>query len=412
MIRADQTDQMANASVPANDARVIGLVSSAHFVSHLYGLLLPPVFALIHSDWGLSYQQLAVVLATYSVVSAAVQTPTGFLVDRLGAGPLLIAGLLLGSAAIAVAALIPSYWALVVCFGVAGLANTVYHPADYAILSHAVARNRMGQAFSIHTFSGLLGFAAAPPLMLISARLWSWRGGLLVAAAIGLAVALVLLAQRHALAAIPGAPAQRQRIPGGEGWRLLMTPAILKNLAFFTMLALAGGGISNFSIVALVALYDTPLWVANSALTGFLFMAALGVLAGGVIADRTRHHTRVAAIGFALSAAVIFAIGTVPLGAMPLIALMAIAGLLSGIIQPSRDMIVRAVTPAGSFGKVFGFVTTGFNVGGVIGPFLFAWFMDRGEPRAIFLAVVAITLVSLLTVSTTRLPAPKPAAAE
>ena len=412
MIRADQTDQMANASVPANDARVIGLVSSAHFVSHLYGLLLPPVFALIHSDWGLSYQQLAVVLATYSVVSAAVQTPTGFLVDRLGASPLLIAGLLLGSAAIAVAALIPSYWALVVCFGVAGLANTVYHPADYAILSHAVARNRMGQAFSIHTFSGLLGFAAAPPLMLISARLWSWRGGLLVAAAIGLAVALVLLAQRHALAAIPGAPAQRQRIPGGEGWRLLMTPAILKNLAFFTMLALAGGGISNFSIVALVALYDTPLWVANSALTGFLFMAALGVLAGGVIADRTRHHTRVAAIGFALSAAVIFAIGTVPLGAMPLIALMAIAGLLSGIIQPSRDMIVRAVTPAGSFGKVFGFVTTGFNVGGVIGPFLFAWFMDRGEPRAIFLAVVAITLVSLLTVSTTRLPAPKPAAAE
>src|SRR5215471_1172452 len=412
MIRADQTDQMANASVPANDARVIGLVSSAHFVSHLYGLLLPPVFALIHSDWGLSYQQLAVVLAIYNVVSAVVQTPTGFLVDRLGAGPLLIAGLLLGSAAIAVAALIPSYWALVVCFGVAGLANTVYHPADYAILSHAVARNRMGQAFSIHTFSGLLGFAAAPPLMLISARLWSWRGGLLVAAAIGLAVALVLLAQRHALAAIPGAPAQRQRIPGGEGWRLLMTPAILKNLAFFTMLALAGGGISNFSIVALVALYDTPLWVANSALTGFLFMAALGVLAGGVIADRTRHHTRVAAIGFALSAAVIFAIGTVPLGAMPLIALMAIAGLLSGIIQPSRDMIVRAVTPAGSFGKVFGFVTTGFNVGGVIGPFLFAWFMGRGEPRAIFLAVVAITLVSLLTVSTTRLPAPKPAAAE
>ncbi|HKF72543.1 MAG TPA: MFS transporter, partial [Stellaceae bacterium] len=254
MIRADQTDQMANASVPANDARVIGLVSSAHFVSHLYGLLLPPVFALIHSDWGLSYQQLAVVLATYSVVSAAVQTPTGFLVDRLGAGPLLIAGLLLGSAAIAVAALIPSYWALVVCFGVAGLANTVYHPADYAILSHAVARKRIGRAFSIHTFSGLLGFAAAPPLMLISSRFWNWRGALLLSAAIGLAVALVLLAQRHALAVTPAAPERRQRIPGGEGWRLLMTPAILKNLAFFTMLALAGGGISNFSIVALVAL--------------------------------------------------------------------------------------------------------------------------------------------------------------
>jgi MFS family permease len=353
-----------------------------------------------------------VVLATYNVVSAAVQTPTGFLVDRLGAGPLLIGGLLLGSVAIAAAALIPSYWALVVCFGVAGLANTVYHPADYAILSHAVAQKRMGQAFSIHTFSGLLGFAAAPPLMLVSARFWGWRGALLVAAAIGLAVALVLLAQRHALAVTPALPAQRKHIARGEGRRLLMTPAILKNLAFFTMLSLAGGGISNFSIVALVALYDTPLWVANSALTGFLFMAALGVLAGGVIADRTRYHTRVAAIGFALSATVISVIGTVPLGAVPLIVLMAIAGLLSGIIQPSRDMIVRAVTPPGSFGKVFGFVTTGFNVGGVIGPLLFGWLMDRGEPRAIFLTVVAITLLSLLTVSTTRVPAPKPAAAE
>jgi len=395
-----------------SDARVIGLVSAAHFVSHLYALLLPPVFALIHSESGLSYRELAAVLASYNMVSAALQTPTGFLVDRLGASRLLIAGLLLGSTAIAVAALIPTYSALVICFGVAGLANTVYHPSDYAILSHAVAQKRIGQAFSIHTFSGLLGFAAAPPLMLISAGLWGWHGALLVSAAIGLVVALVLLAQRHALAVTPTAPAQRQHRPAGAGWRLLMTPAILKNLAFFTMLALAGGGISNFSIVALVALYDTPLWVANTALSGFLLMGALGVLLGGVIADRTRHHTRVAGIGFALSASVILVIGTVALGSAPLIALMGIAGLLSGIIQPSRDMIVRAVTPAGSFGKVFGFVTTGFNLGGVVGPLFFGWLMDRGEPRAIFIAVVAITLVSLLTVSTTRVLAPKPVAAD
>ena len=392
----------------AGDARVIGLVSAAHFVSHLYALLLPPVFVLIHNDSGLSYQELAAVVATYSFVSAALQAPTGFLVDRLGASQLLIAGLLLGSAAIAVAALVPSYWALVACFGVVGLANTVYHPSDYAILSHAVVQKRIGQAFSIHTFSGLLGFAAAPPLMLISARFWGWHGALLIAAAIGLAVALVLVSQRHALAIRPAAPAPHGHRPESAGWRLLMTPAILKNLAFFTMLALAGGGISGFSIVALVALYDTPLWVANTALTTYLFLSALGVLLGGVIADRTHHHTRVAAIGFALSAVVVLVIGTLAVGSVPLIALMAIAGLLSGVIQPSRDMIVRAVTPAGSFGKVFGFVTTGFNVGGVVGPLFFGWLMDRGEPRAIFLAVVGITLLSLLTVSTTRVPAPKP----
>ena len=393
------------------DARVIGLVSAAHFVSHVYVLLLPPLFAFIRSDYGLSYQELAVVLASFNLVSAALQTPTGFLVDRFGAGRLLIAGLLLGAAALTAAALIPTYWALVACFGVAGLANTVFHPSDYTILSHSVAPKRIGQAFSIHTFSGLLGSAAAPPLVLISARLWGWHGALLVSAVIGVAVALVLLAQRRVLLVAP-TPKQRPHLPAGDGWRLLMTPAILRNLAFFTLLALAGGGISNFSIVALVALYNTPLWAANTALSSFLLMGALGVLLGGVIADRTRHHTRVAALGFALSASVILVIGTVALPSALLILLMGLGGLLSGIIQPSRDMIVRAVTPAGSFGKVFGFVTTGFNVGGVVGPLLYGWLMDRGEPRAIFLAVVGITLVSLLTVSTTRVPASKPAAAD
>jgi MFS family permease len=395
----------------ASDARVIGLVSAAHFVSHLYMLLLPPLFAFIRSDYGLSYQELAAVLASFNLVSAALQTPTGFLVDRFGAGRLLIAGLLLGAAALTAAALTPSYWALVVCFGFAGLANTVFHPSDYAILSHSVAQKRIGQAFSIHTFSGQLGSAAAPPLVLISARIWGWHGALLIAAIIGLAVALVLVAHRRMLVAAP-ARKRRAQLPAGDGWRLLMTPAILRNLAFFTLLALAGGGISNFSIVALIALYKTPLWAANAALSGFLLMSALGVLLGGVIADRTRHHTRVAALGFALSASVILVIGTVALPSAMLILLMGLGGLLSGIIQPSRDMIVRSVTPAGSFGKVFGFVTTGFNVGGVVGPLFFGWLMDHGEPRVIFLAVVGITLISLLTVSTTRVPASKPVAAD
>src|SRR5215469_2354334 len=211
----------------AGDTRVIGLVSAAHFVSHVYGLLLPPLFAFIRSDYGLSYQELAVVLASFNLVSAALQTPTGFLVDRFGASRLLIAGLLLGAAALTVAALIPSYWALVACFGVAGLANTVFHPSDYTILSHSVAQKRIGQAFSIHTFSGLLGSAAAPPLMLISSRYLGWHGALLVAAIIGVAVALVLLAQRRVLAAAPTARL-RPHLSPGDGLRLLMTPAILR----------------------------------------------------------------------------------------------------------------------------------------------------------------------------------------
>jgi MFS family permease len=131
-------------------------------------------------------------------------------------------------------------------------------------------------------------------------------------------------------------------------------------------------------------------------------MSALGVLAGGVVADRTRHHNRVAAAGFAASAVIVLVVASVPLGAAALIPLMAVGGLLNGLIMPSRDMIVRAVTPEGSFGKVFGFVSTGFNIGGVVGPLAYGWLMDAGHPRAVFLVVVACTLLSLLAVGTGR----------
>ena len=387
----------------SSDSKVVGLISAAHFVSHLHILVLPPLFAFIRADYGVSYARLGLVLAAFNIVSAALQTPTGFVVDRLGPRRILIGGLALGSSAILLAALVPTYWMLVAMFAVAGLANTVYHPADYAILSHRVAAKRIGQAFSIHTFSGMLGFAAAPASMLFCAQLWGWHGALVAAAVLGYIVGGVLILNRDDLDGAATAKTEEAAAPTpdrGAGWRLLFSPPIIRNLMFFVLLALASGGITNFSVVALGAIYGTPVSVANIALSGFLLMSALGVLLGGVVADRTRHHNRVAVLGFALSAIVVLLVGTVESGAAALIALMAIGGLLNGVIMPSRDMIVRAVTPPGSFGKVFGFVTTGFNIGGVVSPLIFGWLMDQGSPRAIFLLVVGFTVLSLLTVAT------------
>jgi MFS family permease len=61
-------------------------------------------------------------------------------------------------------------------------------------------------------------------------------------------------------------------------------------------------------------------------------------------------------------------------------------------------MIVRSLAPPGSFGKVFGFVTTGFNLGGIVSPLLFGWLMDQGHPRAIFLLGAGCSLLSIPTV--------------
>ena len=386
----------------ARDTRTVGLVSGAHFVSHFYMLLLPPLFPFVRAEYGVNYVELGLALAAFNVVSAGLQTPAGFLTDRIGAPAVLVTGLLLGAGAFALASLVPWFWFLVAMFAVAGLGNAVYHPADYSILSRHVSVQRMGQAFSIHTFAGMLGSAVAPPALLALQGIVGWRGAFMVAALLGIGAAAVLIFRRDAL----GGPIARARnrpaeeAASGDGWKLLFSLPLLLNLAFFVMLAITGGGLQNYSVVALGALYGTPLSIANAALAAYLLMISIGVLLGGLLASRTQRHDLVAVTGLIAVALTTLAIGLVPLGATLLIALMAVGGLCSGLIMPSRDMIVRSLAPPGSFGKVFGFVTTGFNLGGIVSPLLFGWLMDQGHPRAIFLLVAAVSLLSIPMVIT------------
>lgn len=381
----------------ATDTRVIGLVAGAHFVSHLYLLILPPLFPLIRAEFGVSYTELGLALTVFNVISATVQTATGFLVDRVGARAVLVGGLVLGGLALAGTALWPNYWWFVAMFALLGLGNTVYHPSNYSLLSEHVSANRMGQAFSIHTFAGMLGGAVAPALLLSLAAAFGWRGAYLASAALGLGMAALILAFGAVLA---GTGAHRPKPATDDalaeaGWRLLVSAPVLMNVLLFMTLSLAYGGLQNYAVVALEALRGTPLTLANTALTAYLALSALGVLAGGVIATRTARHDLVAVAGLAVAAVTIFTIAAVDVNAAVLVALMLIIGLCNGVIMPSRDLIVRSVTPPGAFGKVFGFVSTGFNIGGMISPLLFGYLMDSGNPRGVFLTAAAFTVVAI-----------------
>jgi FSR family fosmidomycin resistance protein-like MFS transporter len=381
------------------ELRVASLVCGAHFVSHVYFIVLPPLFAFIRADYGVSYADLGIVLAVFGLVSTALQAPAGFLVDRVAPGMTLVLALIVGASGMALAGTVPFYWALVAGWILVGVANTIYHPADYSILSDAIGARRLGQAFSYHTFFGMLGTAVTPAAMLVLADRWGWRGALWGAALLGYGVAAVLIMQRGAFAYRASPRRARERV----GWSLLLSPAILRNVAFFMLLSAAGSGITNFSIVALGALRGTGLGVANVALSTYLATNAAGVLAGGYIAARTQRHHHVALIGFAASGMAVLIIALVPMNAPFLVAVMATAGFLNGIIQPSRDMIVRAVTPEGAFGKVFGFVSVGFSIGGMVAPLIYGWLMDQNAPRLVFLFVVGFTLLALPLVA--RAPA-------
>jgi MFS family permease len=372
--------------------RTLAAISTAHWVSHFHMFVLPMLFPFLKNQLGVGYIELGFALTVFAVISGLTQAPMGYLADHIGARKVLLMGLTVGGFALIMLGLHLSYSWLIASSVLLGLANSVYHPADYAILSAHMDEARMGRAFSIHTFAGYLGGAVAPAIVAALLAMIGGHGALIVSGAIGPLVALLLL-----VVGIPDASAADRRTAGAAAPQPnVITPALIVLTVFFTLLSLSSAGIGNFGVVALMSGYGASFSSANIALTAFLGASAIGVLAGGFLADHTQRHGQVAAACFALNAAVTFVIAAITLPSLLLTVAMAAAGFLGGVITPSRDMLVRNAAPAGAAGRAFGIVSTGFNIGGIVSPLLFGWIMDQNMPHWVFGASVAFMVLTVL----------------
>src|SRR3954453_23522109 len=161
--------------------RTLLAISTAHWVSHFHLMVLPMLFPFLKEQLGVGYIELGFALTVFAVVSGLTQAPMGYLADRVGARKILLAGLTVGGAALIMLGLHLSYASLIAAAVLLGLANSVYHPADYAILSAHMDEARMGRAFSIHTFAGFLGGAVAPAIMAALVAAIGGLGALIVA---------------------------------------------------------------------------------------------------------------------------------------------------------------------------------------------------------------------------------------
>lgn len=395
------------------DVSVTGVVSGGHFMSHYYAMMLPPLFPLLHNDLGVSYTLLGLLLSLKALASGSLQLPLGILVDKYGARVLLLGGFSTILVAFFLVSLSHSFWIIAALFILAGIGNSVFHPADYSILNGTVDGSRIGRAFSAHTFSGHLGTALAPVTILFMIEFFGlgWRGAVMASVAMGLVIVIGLLSQwsliqegdarikkkkQTAMAASPdGVPEQTTLQAVIE---VVKSRPMLFLFLFFGLQMLATGAFKNFAVASLVVLHDTSLSAAGGALTGFLFASAFGVLAGGVLADWNKRHALTASICLLLTAVIAVLVASIDLHYTVLVAVFCLAGWVQGMIRPARDMMIRAASPKGSVGKSYGFVFSGQAIGGTIAPVVFGFMLDMGAAGWVFYTSAIFLVICMFTV--------------
>jgi len=382
------------------DARVIAVVGGAHSLSHFFQLALPPLFPLLRAEFGASYAELGALVGVFYAASGIAQFLAGFAVDRAGARPLLLAGLALLAGGTLLASLAPGVGWLFPVVVLMGIGNGVFHPADFAVLNACIAPARLGHAYSSHAIGGNLGYVVAPMVSFALGAALGWRFALAAMGTLGFVALGVVITQRALLVSHRAADAHLQTVRGSLA--LFVQAPIVLCFAYFVVQAMAGIGLQTFLPTALYAGLDIPLMLATSALTAYLFGGMAGILAGGFLAARTTRHDRIAATGLFAAVVLLVAVGAGMLTAPVVLPMFATIGFAVGVTGPSRDLIVRASTPRGATGRVYGFVYGGLDVGGTIGPALFGLMLDHRLSREVFFAVALCLALAMATVVQVR----------
>jgi len=411
------------------DLEVITLVGLAHGTSHFFHLLLPPLFPTLAAAYGFSYTELGLLVTVFFVISGLGQATAGFVVDRVGAWPVLMAAMGFFALAAAAAAGAQGYAGFVLAAALAGVGNAPFHPADFAILNQRVSVPRLGHAFSVHGISGNLGWAAAPLVVAGVAGLsGSWRWSMAACAAWAVCVAGLLwwraAALRPVAVALPGAAARQApagaaatpRAAAGRGpttapsdstFAFLRLTSVWVCFLFFFWSTCSLAAVQSFIGPALTRLYDEPLpWVAMM-ITGYMVASALGMVVGGFLVESARRLERTIALALGAAALLLLLAGSGWMPAGVAGAMVALAGLGSGLAGPSRDMLIRKAAPPGATGRVYGTVYSGLDVGFAVAAPVFGWLLDHGHATGLFVGSASALLLGVASAAWvgSRLPA-------
>ena len=399
----------APSAVPLRqDARTIALIGLAHGSSHFFHMLLPPLFPWLIGEFGYSYSELGLLVSVFFVVSGVGQALSGFLVDRVGARPVLFFALASFATAGLVAGTAQGYTGLLLAAALAGLGNAPFHPVDFTILNKRVSPQRLGHGFSVHGISGNLGWATAPVFMAgIASATGSWRAACLCGALLALVVLAVMVWNRDALDDRQGAWAHQA--PGASAvadehpMAFLKLPSVWLCFSFFFWSTCALSAIQSFASPALQSMYGLPLSLTAMVVTGYMLCGAAGMVVGGFLVGRVVRLEKIISVCLLASAALLVLVGTGWLPGMAAVVVAALAGVGTGLASPSRDMLIKRAAPPGATGRVYGTVYSGLDLGFCLAAPVFGALLDRGMTSGIFygsaitlaLSVVSAALVGV-----------------
>lgn len=381
-----------------SDAAVISLVGFAHAASHFFHFVLPPLFPFVMREFGLSFTEMGAAMTAFFVVSGVGQALAGFVVDRFGAVKVLCGGMAILALSGLVLAAARNYPMVLAAWALAGLGNSVFHPADYTVINRRVSSSRLGHAFSVHGLSGTLGWAAGAAFSLAVAEVAGWRAAALGSGLVGFAALGMLLLYRAALADSGAAHEPGKRDAGTVAF--LGVRVVWMCFAFFLLSVMAFGALQNYAPPVLERIHGVSLAFATTALTAYLLASAAGTGVGGFFASGGRRHERLigTALGLAALCAVALASGLLP--AWGLVAAMGLMGFTVGFIGPSRDFLVRRAATAtfgtGAFGRIYGFVYSGIDVGLALAPIAFGLLMDAQRYPHVLWGVALLQVLAIV----------------
>jgi MFS family permease len=381
------------------DASVIAVIGLTHGTSHFFHLLLPPLFPWLMPAFGLDFSGIGLTMTVFFVISGIGQALAGFAVDRFGPRRVLLFGIscfLLAGLWLGLAAHAPSD--LFAVTALAGLGNSVLHPADFTVLNHKVSVPRLGHAFSVHGISGNIGWALAPVFLTGIATLAGWQVAAVAAGLMALPALVSLWLYRDQLEIAPTPVTHDGQVHGT--FSFLGVFAVWLCFGFFFMTSAAFGTLQNFGTPVLQQLYSLSLGTAASALSLFLLTAAFGILVGGFIVKR-HAQDRIIAASLSMAALLALLLSLVVVPSWAVLPVMAGIGFFSGIAGPSRDLLVRRAATArfghSAYGRIYGFVYSGLDSGLAISPLVFGHYMDTQRFAAVLVGIAIFQSFAVLT---------------